>query len=187
MLRYALIVLGSVLVLLVGLSLLPQRRAFIPDATIELQEATVTLYPQQDEEAVWTFSSPVVEYNPDNRDTTLNKVTDGKRIVQGETDFTLESEKVTISSDDNLRGDKIVVRLMEEETTLDMQSKDGRQVQINQTTGEFEIPRVEMSGKSRGMRENMYIAFDLRKARSGGPGTVGYSEFELADRKRNQD
>jgi hypothetical protein len=185
-LRYAFIALAFVLVLLVVLSLLPQRRAVIPDSTIDLQDATVTLYPQQDQDAVWTFSSPTVEYNPDTRDTTLYKVQDGRRIVNGETDFTLESEQVTISSDDNLRGDKIVVRLLEEETTLDMQSKGDRQVLINQSTGQFEIPYVKLSGDIRGEYENMYISFDLRKFNSGGAGTVGYSEFDLADRENSQ-
>jgi hypothetical protein len=186
-LRYAFLALTAVLVLLSVLSLLPQRRPVIPDASIDLQNATVTLYPQQDQDAVWTFSSPTVEYDPQSRNTTLFKVQDGKRVVAGETDFTLESEQVTISSDDNLRGDKIIVNLLEEETTLDMQSKGDRQVLIDQAAGEFQIPYVEMSGDMRGVRENMYIDFDLRRTKSGGPGTVGYSEFDLADREQTQD
>ncbi len=185
MLRYAFIALAAVLVLLIVLSLLPQNRAVIPDSTIDLQNAVVTLYPQQDQDAVWHFSSPTVEYNPESRDTTLYKVQDGERVENGKTDFTLESEQVTISSDDNLRGDKIIVNLLEEETTLDMQSKGDRQVLINQVEGQFEIPYVEMTGKSRGKRENMYIDFDLRRTRSGGVGTVGYSEFDIGESDGN--
>jgi hypothetical protein len=181
-LRYAFLALTAVLVLLIVLSLLPQRRAIIPDTTIDLQNAQVTLYPQQDQDAVWTFSSPNVEYNPDTRDTTLYKVQDGKRVENGKTDFTLESEQVTIGSDDNLRGSKIIVRLIEEETTLDMQAKNDRLVQINQSTGQFEIPKVILSGDTRGEYENMYISFDLQDFNAGGPGTVGYSEFDLANR-----
>ncbi len=187
MLRYAFLALAVVLGLLIVLSLLPQRRAVIPDATIDLQNATVTLYPQQDQDAVWTFSSPTVEYNPENRDTTLYKVQDGRRVVNGETDFTLESEQVTISSDDNLRGDRIIVTLLEEETTLDMQSKGDRQVFIDQVAGEFQIPYVDMLGKYRGKKENWYVAFDLRRSRAGGAGTVGYSEFELGNRETTQE
>ena len=187
MLRYAFIALAFVLVLLVILSLLPQNRAVIPDSTIDLQNAKVVLYPQQDQDAVWRFSSPRVEYNPDSRDTTLFDVQDGERVENGETDFTLESPQVTISNDDNLRGDKIVVNLLQEETTLDMQSKADRQVLINQSTGQFEIPYVEMSGKNRGKRENAYIDFDLRRIKSGGAGTVGYSEFDLGERNENQE
>jgi hypothetical protein len=178
-LRYAFIALAAVLVLLVVLSLLPKTRPVIPDSTIDLQNATLTLYPQQDQDAVWHFSSPNVEYNPDSRDTTLYKVQDGKRVVNGETDFTLESEQVTISSDDNLRGDKIIVKLLEENTTLDMQSKGDRQVLINQAEAQFDIPKVTLSGDIRGEYENMFIGFDLRKFNSGGAGTVGYSEFDI--------
>jgi hypothetical protein len=184
-LRYAFLALTVVLGLLVVLSLLPQRRAVIPDSTIDLQNATVTLYPQQDQDAVWNFTSPTVEYNPDTRDTTLYKVQDGKRVVDGKTDFTLESEQVTITSDDNLRGDRIIVKLLEEETTLDMQSKNDRQVLINQAEGQFEIPYVDMTGKYKGVKENWYVDFDLRKSRAGGAGTVGYSEFDLGERNRN--
>jgi hypothetical protein len=184
-LRYAFIALAVVLGLLIVLSLLPQRRAIIPDATIDLQDAQVTLYPQQDQDAVWTFSSPTVEYNPDTRDTTLFKVQDGKRVENGKTDFTLESEQVTIGSDDNLRGDKIVVKLVEENTTLDMEAKNGNQVLINQTNGQFEIPKVTLSGDIRGQYENMYISFDLRKFNSGGAGTVGYSEFDIGESDGN--
>jgi hypothetical protein len=184
-LRYAFIALTVVLGLLIVLSLLPQRRAVIPDATIDLQDAQVTLYPQQDQDAVWTFSSPNVEYNPDTRDTTLFKVQDGKRVENGKTDFTLESEQVTIGSDDNLRGDKIVVKLLEEETTLDMESKNGNQVLINQTSGQFEIPSVKLSGDIRAQYENMYISFDLRQFNAGGAGTVGYSEFDIGESDGN--
>jgi hypothetical protein len=186
-LRYAFIALAAVLVLLVVLSLLPQNRAVIPDSTIDLQNATLTLYPQQDQDAVWHFSSPNLEYNPDSRDTTLYKVQDGERVVDGKTDFTLESEQVTISSDDNIRGDKIIVKLLEENTTLDMQSKGDRQVLINQSSGQFEIPKVTLSGDIRGEYENMYISFDLRQFNSGGAGTVGYSEFDLAKREKKQE
>jgi hypothetical protein len=186
-LRYAFIALAFVLVLLVILSLLPQNRAVIPDSTIDLQNAKVVLYPQQDQDAVWRFSSPTVEYNPDSRDTTLFNVQDGERVENGETDFTLESPQVIISNDDNLRGDKIIVKLLEEETTLDMQSKADRQVLIDQSAGQFAIPYVKLSGDIRGEYENMYISFDLRKFNSGGVGTVGYSEFDLAEREANQE
>ncbi len=160
-------------------SLLPKAPRVIPDSTINLQNTTLTLYPQEDPTAIWFFKSPTVEYNPDSRETTLFEVQDGKRTVDNETDFTLESEKVTIGSDDNMYGDKIVVKLIDEETTLDMQAKDGRQVLINQLEGQFEIPHVDMSGDLRGVKENMYIGFDLKKYKAGGAGTVGITEFDI--------
>jgi hypothetical protein len=180
-LRLAIIVLAAVVGLLLVISLLPKAPRIIPDSTIDLQNTTLTLYPQEDPQAVWFFNSPTVEYNPDSRETTLFNVQDGKRVVNDETDFTLESEKVTIGSDDNMYGDKIIVNLIEEETMLDMQSKDGRQVLINQAQGQFEIPHVDMSGDIRGTKENMYIGFDLRKFTAGGAGTVGITEFDIGE------
>jgi hypothetical protein len=186
-LRYAFLALAVVLGLLIVLSLLPQRRAVIPDATIDLQNATVTLYPQQDQDAVWTFSSPTVEYNPESRDTTLFKVQDGKRVVGGETDFTLESEQVTISSDDNLRGDKIVVKIADEDITVDMQSKGDVKVVIDQSQAKFIVPRVQLTGEIEGEYENFVSDFEIRDFTAGGPGTVGYSQFELANRESSQE
>jgi hypothetical protein len=180
-LRTAIITLAVVVGLLLMVSLLPKKPRVIPDSTIDLQNTTLTLYPQEDPQAVWFFNSPNVEYNPDSRETTLFNVQDGKRVVEDETDFTLESEKVTIGSDDNMYGDNIFVSLIEEETNLDMQSKDGRMVFINQSQGQFEIPRVELSGDIRGIKENMYIGFDLRKFTAGGVGTVGITEFDIGE------
>jgi hypothetical protein len=186
-LRYAFIALAFVLVLLVVLSLLPQNRAVIPDSTIDLQNAKVVLYPQQDQDAVWRFSSPTVEYNPDSRDTTLFNVQDGERVENGETDFTLESPQVTISNDDNLRGDKIVVDIANDDITVDMQSKGDTQVVIDQAQAKFIVPYVKLSGEIEGEFENFVSDFEIRKFTSGGPGTVGYSQFELAKRESDQE
>ena len=179
MLRLAILLFLVIIGLLFGLSFLPDSQRAVPDATIKLSDATITLFPQEDPEAIWYFSSPNVNYDPDLRETTLFNVHDGKRTLVGKTDFTLESDEVTISGDDNLYGNKIVVSLIEEATTLDMQAKEGRQVLINQSQGQFEIPRVELSGDMRGIKENMYISFDLRKFSAGGPGTVGITEFDI--------
>jgi hypothetical protein len=179
MLRMAMIVLAVVVALLLIVSLLPKKPRVTPDSTIDLQNATLTLYPQEDPTAVWFFKSPMVKYNPDSRETTLFEVKDGKRTVDQKTDFTLESDKVTISSDDNLYGDKILVNLIEEEINFDMQAKNGKQVLINQLEGQFEIPYVDYSGKMRGFDENMYISFDLGKFKSGGVGTKGVTEFDI--------
>lgn len=161
------------------MSLLPKAPRVIPDSTIKLSNTTLTLYPQEDPEAVWFFKAPTVTYDPGSRETTLFKVQDGKRTVNNETDFTLASEQVTIGSDDNMYGDKIFVRLIEEETDLDMQARDGRMVLINQSEGQFEIPHVDITGKNRGTRQNMFISFDMRRVRSGGAGTVGITEFDI--------
>ncbi len=182
MLRFALIALVVIITALFGLSLLPQQLRDIPDATINLENTRVILYPQEDPDAVWFFSSPSVSYDPDIRETTLNNIEDGERVVSNETDFTLAAEKVVISSDDNLRGDSLFVHIIEEDYDLDMTSKNNRQVIINQREGQFDIPRAEVTGEGElCIYENMRISFDLESFESGGEGSTFRCELEIVD------
>lgn len=186
MLRFSLIALVGIIGLLFGLSLLPKQGRAIPDATIELAQAEVFLYPQEDPEAVWHFSSPEVQYDPDLRETTLNNIEDGKRMVAEKTDFTLEAEQVVISSDDNLRGDHLLAHILEDDIYLDMTAKDGLQVLINQREGKFEIPHLEMTQANDATTyEKVRTAFDLEDFSAGGEGTIGYNKFEIEDRSKN--
>jgi hypothetical protein len=179
MLRYALIGMAVVLGLLVFLAVQPRDSTVVPDAVIVLQGTTVTLYPQADPEAVWLFSAPTVEYVPDTQESTLLGIDDGRRTVGGETDFTLASERVTIDRSDNIRGSAMHAHLVEDETDLFMEERNGRLVLIDQRAGRFEVPRATMSGPDLGdsVFEDMKISFDFTDFESGGPGTVGYSEF----------
>ena len=186
MLRLAFITLGAIVVALVAVALLPEGERTIPESTIELADATVTLYPQADPEAVWNFAAPEVDYEPDTRETTLLGIEDGKREVDGETDFTLAAEEVTIDSEDDLRGNKILVHLVEENWDLDMEARDNRPVLINQADGIFEIPNLMIDrGDGRGfdgnISQDMRVSFDLTTFSSGGPGTISKSTFEIGD------
>lgn len=186
MLRFALIALAAVITLLFVVSLLPKQSRAIPDSSISLENATVTLYPQEDPEAIWFFSSPEVSYDPDIRETTLKNIEDGKRTVASETDFTLEADEVTISNDDNLRGEHIIATIIEDDIRLDMTGQDSRQVLINQREGSFEIPHLEMTQENDlSVFENVRTDFDLADFQAGGEGTVGYNQFELEDRKED--
>ena len=179
MLRYALIGMAVILGLLVFVALQPREGAVVPDAVIVLNDTSVTLYPQADPEAVWLFSAPTVEYVPDTQESTLLGIEDGKRTVGGETDFTLASERVTIDRNDNIRGSAMHAYLVEDEIDLYMEQRDGRLVLIDQRAGRFEVPRATMTGPDLGdsVFEDMKISFDFTDFESGGPGTVGYSEF----------
>ncbi len=176
------------MLILVMLSLLPESPRSIPDSSIVLTDSQVSLYPQEDPEALWTFFAPQLIYFPDLRESTLLNIEDGQRVVNGVTDFTLQSERVIIGSDDNLRGDAIFVRILNkpddpaDDYELEMESKFGRQVLINQREGRFEIPRVRMIGEgTESIYENMRIDFSLETFESGGAGTVGFSRFDLSD------
>ncbi len=188
MLRLSFIVLGLLFITLFLLSLLPKKIKAIPDEAIKLANAKLILYPQEDEEAVWNFESPKVEYKADNRETVLYDIKNAARRVKGEVDFSIESDKVVIASDDNIWGDHIKAHIVgekddpEDDYWLDMSSKNGRQVLINQRSAEFEIPHVKIIGEgSEQVFEDFFIDFALENFRAGGEGTVGYASFELED------
>src|SRR5690606_3426006 len=164
---------------LLALALLDEARDEVPAAVITLRDTQVTLYPGAEPTAVWYFSSPRVEYVPDRQEATLFTIADGRRTVGGETDFTLDSERVTIDSSDNIRGEAMHAFLVEDEIDLYMEAKGDRLVLIDQARGRFEVPRARMSGPDLGgsVFEDMRISFDFTEFEAGGPGTVGYSEF----------
>lgn len=179
MLRLALLAMAVVVAALLALALLDEGRVEVPEAVITLRDTQVTLYPRADPTAVWYFSSPRVEYVPDRQEATLFTIADGRRTVGGETDFTLDSERVTIDSSDNIRGEAMHAFLVEDEIDLYMEAKGDRLVLIDQARGRFEVPRARMSGPDLGesVFEDMRISFDFTDFEAGGPGTVGYSEF----------
>lgn len=179
MLRNALIAMAVVVAGLLFLALRDEGQVEVPDAVITLRDTQVTLYPQADPDAVWYFSAPRVEYVPERQEATLFDIADGRRTVGGETDFTLDSERVTIDNSDNIRGEAMHAFLVEDEIDLFMEAKGDRLVLIDQSRGRFEVPRATMSGPDLGesVFEDMRISFDFTEFEAGGPGTVGYSEF----------
>ncbi len=184
--RAALFALAAVLVALVVVALLPQHRGTVPGATIVLHDATVALYPQADPTAVWSFRAPDVQYDPNSQDTTLLHIQDGRRVVNGKTDFTLASDRVVIDSNDNLHGEHIQAHLVSEDVNLDMVGRGGRQVLINQRRGQFEVPRVTVTDPEKNtiVFEDMRIGFDFTTFQAGGPGTVGYGEFVVSSPRK---
>lgn len=179
--RIALLALVVVVVALAVIALLPERDRRVPPSTITLSDADVALYPEADPSAIWTFRAPEVEYDPDTRETTLLHLSDGRRSVDGATDFTLASDRIVIDNQDDLRGERIQAHLIQEDADLDMVSKGGREVLIDQRSGRFEVPRVTLSSpEGRSVFEDMKISFDLTEFEAGGPGTVGYGEFKVA-------
>ena len=193
MLRIALIVFGSVVALLFVVTLLPERRRAIPDSSITLSQTSLTLYPQEDPEAVWFFSTPEALYNPDTSETLMRSIENGERRIleDDRTDFTIESEELTITGDDNLRADNMLANMLfdvenpDDDYLLDMEgnSEEGSQILINQREGVFEIPFVTLTGDGVvDEKQNMRIGFDFEVFESGGEGTRSYSQFELEDR-----
>ena len=180
MLRLSLIALGAVVIALLVLALLPRRERVVPGEDIVLDDAQVTLYPQADPEAVWHFRSQRVDYNPTSRESVLYDLADSERVVDGETDFTLQSDEVTIDAQDNLRGEQILVHLLESNWDLDMQAKDGNTVLIDQQQGKFVVPVLDYTGTGLGENhaENASMNFDLSDFRADCTGASCYNQLE---------
>ena len=179
-LRLSLISLGAVVATLVVLALLPQRERVVPGEDIVLEDAQVTLYPQADPEAVWHFRSRQVDYNPTSRESVLYSLEDSERVVGGETDFTLQSDEVTIDAQDNLRGEQIFAHLIEAEWDLNMQGRDDNLVLIDQQRGKFFVPVLDYVGK--GVRENhgenVSMNFDLTDFQADCSNAQCYNQLE---------
>lgn len=180
MLRFSLFLFFGVVTLLALLTLLPEERAALPDTAVVLHDAAVTLYPQADSEAIWHFASPRISYDPDSGVSTLQDLSDGRRTVAGETDFTLISEQLVIDRNDNLRGDLIHALLASTKECLTMAADSESQVVINQDTGRFEVPVMQIDGPSWGSDnrwERVSASFSLESFTAGGPGTNTVNEF----------
>jgi len=187
--RAALWTLLVVILGLYGLSLLPDRRPELPDATIDLHNARVVLLPEADPAAVWTFSAPLARFDPNRDTTTLIGVEDGMRTVDGVVDFTLRSELLLIDRRDDLIAERIDAYLIADGWDVLMEGRGGRQVLVRQETGRFEVPHVEMTGEGIGnsVYQDMRISFDFTDFQAGGPGTVGTSAFVADARERVDD
>lgn len=182
--RWAVAGFAGLVALLLALALAPQETVVQADDAVQLNAATVNLYPAADPEAAWTFEAPEVTYDPGNRETTLRRIENGERRVGSTTDFTLTSDEMTIQRDDDLRGDRMDVHLVEDDLDVAMRGADRRQVVVDHGEGVFEVPRIRIYGEDFGESryEEMRVAFDFTSFEAGGPDTIGYSEFQLEER-----
>lgn len=184
MIKWASLALGLVLLALLALALGPRaERAEVRDEIL-LSDAVVRLYPASDPEATWRFEAPVVSYDPGTGETTLERIEDGERRVGGEVDFTLTSRRLVIGRDDDLRSRRMDVHLVEDDLDVEMEGAGDRLVRVDQAAGRFEVPRIRIFGEDFGESryQDMRVSFDFTDFQAGGPGTVGYSEFELDER-----
>lgn len=180
MLRGAIWLFAFVLAGLVVLSLQPVGQAALPDGNVLLRDADVVLYPRADEGAVWLFSSPEVSYSPASGRSVLKQLSDGRRTIDGATDFRLAADELLIDRDDNLSGDLVTVRLEQTGECLTMLSDGVTPVVIEQGTGLFRVPLLDIQGPAWGSDnrwQRVTASFDLEEFTAGGPGTVTVNEF----------
>ncbi len=179
MLKLTATALAVTVVALLVVALLPQQERTVPGEIIELSGAAVTLYPEADPEAVWYFDADTVDYDPALGETTLYDVDDARRTVDDETDFTLQAEEVVIDPEDNLRGERMLVHLVEANWDLTMQAGEERQVLIDQAEGKFEVPILDYTGDGLGQNhaEGVRMNFDLTDYEANCEGAKCQNEF----------
>jgi len=182
--RWAVVGFAAVVALLLALALAPQEAVVEVGDEVRLSGVTVALYPAADPDARWRFEAPDVTYDPGSRETTLRRIEDGARRVGSRTDFTLTSDEMTIQRDDDLRGERMDVHLIEDDLDVAMRGADRRQVVVDHAEGVFEVPRIRIFGEDFGESryEEMRVTFDFTSFEAGGPDTIGYSELELEER-----
>lgn len=180
MLRGILWLFAVTLLLLVALTLLPEETQVLPDEQVRLHGARVVLYPRADTEAIWYFGSPEVGYSPADGTAMLTDLSDGRRTVAGETDFTLHASELLIDASDNLSGEQLTVHLLQNDECLLMLAQGGEEVVINQDEGLFLVPLLHIEGAAWGndnQWQRVRASFDLEQFSAGGPGTVTVNEF----------
>ena len=184
MLRIALLVFVVVAGGLLLLARLPDQRQAIPDAEILLHDVELTLYPQADPGAIWTFAAPNVIYDPAARETTLVDLEEGARVEDGELDLRLAATRVTIDAREDLRADRMFASLVESGECLTMLGAEETQVLVDQQAGRFVIPVLLLEGEGFGGEnrwERVRTSFDLVAFEAGGAGTTTVNEFETGD------
>ena len=184
MFRTAILLLAVTVAVLVVVALLPEREASLPPATVTLASASVALYPQADPEATWYFSAPRATYDPDSGSSTLLEISDGRRVVDEEVDFTVASERLTINRNDDIEGELVFAYLVGTGECLTMRGSSDAPVLIDQGEGVFQVPVLEISGPSWGegtRLERMRVSFDLEEFEAGGPGTSTTAVFRVGE------
>jgi uncharacterized protein YndB with AHSA1/START domain len=190
-LKTALLLFAVTIAALAVLAVLPERERVLPDQRILLSDARVTLYPEADQQAVWRFEAPAASYDPERGESTLLRIEDGRREVQGEVDFTVASERLVINRRDDLLGEVIFAFLVETGECLTMQGTAENPVLIDQRRGMFDVPVLEITGPTWGndtRLERMRVSFDLEEFDGGGAGTTTVAEFRVgqADEARRR-
>ncbi len=183
-LRYGGFAFLGVVVVLVALAVLTGGpEAVEGDDRIVLESASVRLFPRSDPEAVWQFEAPVVRYDLASSEASLEPVREGSRSVGGRVDFRLSAPSITVRSNDDLRANTLNVFLVEDDLNVDLRASDERQVLVDHRAGRFEVPSLRMHGEGFGESryEDVTTNFDFTEFEAGGPGTVGFSRFEVEE------
>lgn len=114
-------------------------------AGVRLEGVNLSLYPDQDPQAVWRFTAQSVVQDPSTREARISQLEKGARYVDGKLDLTLTAPEVTIDRDDNLVVPYATIYIPSVCWTLELGGPDQQAVQINQAQG-YRAPTVTVTG-----------------------------------------
>ena len=128
---------------------------------VRLEGVRLALYPAADPNARWTFSADEVLYNPDTRESTVMRPRDGRRLVNGELDLTLDADQVTIDGADNLRTPQATIFIPKGCYLMRLGQPGATPVFIDQNAG-YRAPYVDIrSTNYHQIGVNFSASFDL--------------------------
>ncbi len=161
MTRVALIALAALIIFGVVVSVLPAPKSE-GLAVVTLEGVKLELYPAADPDATWFFQAKEVRYNPETRESTINNLERGKRIVKNELDSTIQTESIVIDSQDNIRTQQAEIYVLKNCIRVKLGKASGIQVFIDQNQG-YRAPYADVrSANYKGTGEPLTASFDLK-------------------------
>jgi hypothetical protein len=163
--RGSLIFLLCVLVFGAVFSLLPSGRGAVRSG-VTLQGVHFSLYPEQDQGAVWRFQARQVTIDPLKDENTLGGLGKGERWLRvpgkpEQLDLTLKTSELVIDNSDNLTAKQAQMYVIDGCYTLNFRSSAEKQVVINQRSG-YSAPYVSIASPSlNGEIDDFTSPFDL--------------------------
>jgi hypothetical protein len=158
----------------VVISLLPAPQS-PAKAEVRLSGVQLELYPAADPDAKWEFRAKDVVYNPETRESVVDLVGVGKRILGSTTDLELKTDQITIDSSDNLRTNQARIFIPKGCYFLRLSSSGSNMVFIDQNAG-YRAPNVDVDSENLNAIGTDFSAnFDMTN-------TNAYFEFKAADK-----
>lgn len=146
--RASVIFLACVVVFGVLFSLLPSG-GDVARSGVTLSGVQFSLYPEQDQGAVWRFQARQVTVDPLKDQNTLDGLGQGERWVKRadgtqKLDMTLKADQLVIDSEDNLSARRAQLYVLDGCWSLNFTASGDRPVLINQRSG-LSAPSVDIT------------------------------------------
>lgn len=146
--RASVIFLACVVVFGLVFSLLPSG-GDVARSGVTLSGVQFSLYPEQDQGAVWRFQARQVTVDPLKNENTLDGLGQGQRWLKQadgseKLDMTLKADKLVIDGEDNLSAQRAQLYVIDGCWSLNFTASGDRPVLINQRSG-LSAPSVDIT------------------------------------------